>query len=301
MPSNESLGSQDIRSLFRKDVCSDTFPGEDRTNAICAPNNTLCCVIRNKAFPSCHHYLGRGWCCVGENPTDHCYVDTPSVCDEPNSVPCTNLAKGTKQACCPRLTSCHDPFEATAEFVRCNIYHDDLKILALAESALLASQSSIPTTSSISTTIISSSSSTTAGISTTTTSFATAESSRTSNSNSSSTSMTEPTITGTTNKPSTTGNTSPAFIAGVLVGPILGIIALVVLGWWFFFARRRQMQPTLPKKMEQQEEIKKLGQDVQLVEGHGPQYGMIGTHPGLVEVDGSQLEGGNHESSELWA
>jgi hypothetical protein len=208
-----------------------------------------------------------------------------------------------------RLTSCHDAFEATVEFIRCNIYHDDLKKLALVESALLASQPSIPTTSSssISTTITSRNSSS----SSSSTSFTIAESSQTSNSTSSSTpateargtpSMTEPTITGTTNKPATTGTASPAFIAGAVAGPILAIIALVVLGWWWFFLARRQ--PTPKKMMERQEETTKLGQDVQLVEGHGhgpQQCGMMIGISGLVEVDGSRFEGGNHESSELCA
>ncbi|KAK4122639.1 hypothetical protein N657DRAFT_634676 [Parathielavia appendiculata] len=46
------------------------------------------------------------------NPIDNCYVDQRSVCDEQNSVPCTNLAEGTTEACCPRLTSCRSCFKA---------------------------------------------------------------------------------------------------------------------------------------------------------------------------------------------
>jgi hypothetical protein len=49
-----------------------------------------------------------------------------SVCSEPNAVRCRDLANGTAEACCPRLTTCSAGYPATQEVVRCNILYGDL-------------------------------------------------------------------------------------------------------------------------------------------------------------------------------
>ncbi|KAK3951317.1 hypothetical protein QBC32DRAFT_371252 [Pseudoneurospora amorphoporcata] len=77
--------------------------------------------------------------------TSNCYVDQASSCDEPNAVPCTNLQKGVSKACCPRLTSCSDQYEATEEFVRCNIQYDDLFHPAVVVTATISESGKLST------------------------------------------------------------------------------------------------------------------------------------------------------------
>ncbi|KAK4169824.1 hypothetical protein QBC43DRAFT_38572 [Cladorrhinum sp. PSN259] len=219
MSSNLYLRGERASSLFGRDACSDAF-GSNAMNSICAPSNTLCCVRRNQPFPSCQQYLGRGWCCVGEKDTDNCYVDGPSACEEPNAVPCTNLASGVKQACCPRLTSCHNDYEASLTQVRCNIRQIDLK-RAGAATAVTTSTSSTSTTS------------------TTTSSSSTISTNPSSSIPTQASSGIAENVSGTASStlaPSG-GGVSGGVIAGAVVGPTLVIVALVLLGCFFY--RRR--------------------------------------------------------------
>ncbi|KAI0967689.1 hypothetical protein F4678DRAFT_465293 [Xylaria arbuscula] len=79
--------------LHKRDACSDAF-GSDWSDDVCWPSDTLCCLHSEDDFPSCEVHIDKGWCCVGNSSTDNCYVDQPSECDTPNSVPCTHLAEG---------------------------------------------------------------------------------------------------------------------------------------------------------------------------------------------------------------
>ncbi|KAK4220687.1 hypothetical protein QBC38DRAFT_462320 [Podospora fimiseda] len=163
--------------------------------------------------------------------TENCYIDTPSVCDEPNSVPCTNLASGTKQACCPRLTSCHDPFEASEDQVRCNIRHIDLKNAARAAENTVNS-SSTRTSSSTSTT----STSTSSTISTDSLSLSTTSASTGNAANA--TGTPSPSM-----SPSSGGGVSAGVIAGAVIGATCFIAALVLLGCFFYRRRAKSGGP----------------------------------------------------------
>ncbi|KAK0750725.1 hypothetical protein B0T18DRAFT_55227 [Schizothecium vesticola] len=126
MPPGHDLASQSsVSFLAQRSFCGNAF-GANVTDSICAPNFTLCCVRRNLPYPSCQQHLGKGWCCIGGNSIDNCYVDQESVCSEPNAVRCKDLANGTAEACCPRLTTCSAGYPATQEVVRCNILYGDL-------------------------------------------------------------------------------------------------------------------------------------------------------------------------------
>ncbi|CCC05329.1 hypothetical protein SMACR_08644 [Sordaria macrospora] len=168
LPSS-SYGQTGLNALFgRADVCDVAFPGEGASTNFCSPSNTLCCVRKGQQYPACQTGVGKGWCCTGTG-TSNCYVDQASSCDEPNAVPCTNLKKGVSKACCPRLTSCSDQYEATEEFVRCNIQYDDLFHPAVVVTATISESGRVSTvtlgpssssSSSTSSTVLSSSSTT---------------------------------------------------------------------------------------------------------------------------------------------
>ncbi|KAF2146923.1 uncharacterized protein K452DRAFT_294446 [Aplosporella prunicola CBS 121167] len=48
---------------------------------------------------------------------------------DPAPVPCAQLAPGTARACCPRFTTCADGYNASDQWVRCNIRSRDLVLL----------------------------------------------------------------------------------------------------------------------------------------------------------------------------
>ncbi|KAK1779552.1 hypothetical protein QBC45DRAFT_132397 [Copromyces sp. CBS 386.78] len=142
---SSSYGQTGLNALFgRADVCDVAFPGEGASTDFCSPSNTLCCVRKGQQYPACQAGVGKGWCCTGTG-TSNCYVDQASSCDEPNAVPCTNLKKGVSKACCPRLTSCSDQYEATEEFVRCNIQYDDLFHPAVVVTATISESGKVST------------------------------------------------------------------------------------------------------------------------------------------------------------
>ncbi|KAB5517368.1 hypothetical protein GE09DRAFT_570805 [Coniochaeta sp. 2T2.1] len=171
-PGSNSNGVADSNNMlpelsdwhFKRDVCADVF-GAGASNSNCAPSNTLCCTRTNQTFPSCQQYLGKGWCCVGEyvdliisdncvnfrglltlvcsSPSDDCYVDQPSACDESNAVSCTNtITDGSAQVCCTKLTSCVPGYTVTSANVRCQIKFVDLQKLAVASGSSASSSSS---------------------------------------------------------------------------------------------------------------------------------------------------------------
>ncbi|KAK4463248.1 hypothetical protein QBC42DRAFT_345736 [Cladorrhinum samala] len=232
MSSNIYLRAERSSGLFGRDSCSDAF-GSNAMNSICAPSNTLCCVRRNQAFPSCQQYLGRGWCCVGEKDEDNCYVDGPSACDEPNSVPCTNLASGVTKACCPRLTSCHNDYKASLGQVRCNIRQIDLKNAARTVISSVSSTSSSSTSTSTTTVSIESTTSSTSTTVTTGGSSATAA-----NVNETST---------TSKESGGGGGVSGGVIAGAVIGPTFVLAALVLLGCFFY--RRRNKKANIQNEL----------------------------------------------------
>ncbi|KAL2006897.1 hypothetical protein VTN00DRAFT_9565 [Thermoascus crustaceus] len=207
-------------SIFRRDSCGDAF-GPGAANSQCAPSITLCCVRTDNAYPSCQQHLNKGWCCIGNNATDNCYVDQPSACDEENSVPCTNLAKGTTKACCPRLTSCATNF-AASNIVRCNIQYGDLMRAAASSSSS------------------SSSSSTAAAASTATENASTS----TSVSTPTSQTTTTPSTPISNNPPPTTPYQplSSAIIAGIAVASVAGLALLATLIWFLIWRKKKEHQ-----------------------------------------------------------
>ncbi|KAI0880849.1 uncharacterized protein GGS22DRAFT_77062 [Annulohypoxylon maeteangense] len=194
-------------NIFERDVCSDAF-GSSRSNSICSPSNTLCCVQKGEVFPSCQQELGIGWCCVGNGTNQDCYVDQPSVCGSENSVACVNLAPNTTSACCPRLTRCSAGYQAAEGNVRCEIGYADLMQLAATASQTNAFSTDISsTTSSISTTSTSSSSPV-------------------------------PTQSNSQERQQSQSSISSGATAGIAVGAA-GFIILVILAFYFLHRRRK--------------------------------------------------------------
>ncbi|KAK0623677.1 hypothetical protein B0T14DRAFT_516869 [Immersiella caudata] len=212
----------DVSLLFGRDSCSDAF-GQIASNSICAPSRTLCCVRRGQVYPSCQQYLGKGWCCTGENPTDNCYVDQESVCNEANPVFCTNLAPGTTEACCPRLTSCQPSINATKSSVRCNIQYADLKRAAASSSSSSLVTSATSTTSTSPTSQLSPTSLTTSPTSSTTSKL-----------------PVDPLTPSpeTVALPPSTASSS-GLVAGAAIG---GTVAVMTIGLLIFILFRRQMR-----------------------------------------------------------
>ncbi|KAG7290713.1 hypothetical protein NEMBOFW57_000716 [Staphylotrichum longicolle] len=178
------------------------------------------------------------------NATDNCYVDQPSVCDEPNAVSCTNLAKGVTKACCPRLTTCSNETAATKEYVRCNIQFADLRRIDQAESSssssslssAAASSSATPTSSS--TPGQSTPTATTTGLAVLTTTAA----------------IQTPLPPTADSRQGQASSQSPAslpggLIGGAAVGATLGFVSLVLLGYLFF-----QKQAKKKRRQQQQQE-----------------------------------------------
>ncbi|KAI8947544.1 hypothetical protein F4801DRAFT_592498 [Xylaria longipes] len=143
----------EVPFLLKRDECSDAF-GSDWSDNICSPSETLCCVQSGQDFPRCQVQLNKGWCCVGNSSTENCYVDQPSVCDTANSVPCTHLAEGVDEACCPPLTSCVDTYNATTSAIRCQILYSSLMLLDV--STPTPSTTSMSTISLVTSTLTSS-------------------------------------------------------------------------------------------------------------------------------------------------
>ncbi|KAK3302282.1 uncharacterized protein B0T15DRAFT_299658 [Chaetomium strumarium] len=247
MPPDPNLRHEDAFSLlYGRDECSDAF-GPIASNALCSPGKTLCCVRRGQEFPSCQQYLGKGWCCTGGNATDNCYIDQPSACEEPNSVPCTNLAEGTTEACCPRLTSCSPEFPAH-EVVRCNIQHGDLQRAA---QAGVTSSASVGLSSATSTSTTPEESTTTALASSTTAMASTTGT--TSSANATNVAQTSLPPDGDSREASSSAPPPAGLIGGTAVGATLGFVLVVLLGYLVLRKRskKRRLQqqggyPQLP-------------------------------------------------------
>lgn len=168
---------------------------------------------------------------------DKCYVDQESVCEEDSSVACTRLAKGTSDACCPKLTTCDPDSDAAEDSVRCIINWTDLVV---ADAAQKSKDAQSQTTTSA----------TSSSTSTTTTTTTSAVSTTSSESNESKESEKPP----AEEDKSGSGGVSGGVIAGAVVGSLAGVVlggALV-----FFLLRRRreakyeaanQVQPTSPR------------------------------------------------------
>ncbi|KAL2191451.1 hypothetical protein L209DRAFT_675829 [Thermothelomyces heterothallicus CBS 203.75] len=243
MPPSSSLqyANTSLSLLFGRDQCSDVF-GSDASDEICSPSQTLCCVRRGQEYPACHQSLGKGWCCIGNNPTDNCYVDQPSVCEEKNSVPCTYLAEGTTEACCPRLTSCVIDTPASKEVVRCNIQYGDLQKAGAGLDDESSSSSASPSSSISSIAAIKSSAIRNSANPSTATAAATgstaqaASTSRTAG-HAAGTALPTPPPSGTNSQSQGTSGLAPTagpgLIAGAAVGGTLGFVALLVLGYLF--------------------------------------------------------------------
>ncbi|KAK4038956.1 hypothetical protein C8A01DRAFT_16996 [Parachaetomium inaequale] len=229
MPPGSSLQYENAFSLlFGRDLCSDAF-GSDASDQGCTPSLTLCCVRQNQQYPRCQQSLGKGWCCIGNNPTDNCYVDQPSVCEEQNSVPCTDLQQGTTKACCPRLTSCASDFSASKELVRCNIQYSDLQRAAGSSSS--SSSAARATTSSTSSSIAASSTTSSTELSTPATSSGALASSTAATSIAAGDAPQTPLPSGTNSQGQGTAELSGGLIAGAAVGGTLGFVGLLVLGY----------------------------------------------------------------------
>ncbi|KAK0389054.1 hypothetical protein NLU13_2630 [Sarocladium strictum] len=272
--------------LSRRDVCSDAF-GDDAERATCVPSFTLCCIRKSQSFPSCQQYLGKGWCCVGENNKDSCYVDQESACTEENAVECANLQEGTDRACCPRFTTCDSTVAASEEYVRCNINQGDLKSFHSASIASTATSRS--------------------------TSEATTETSSTSSSSSLSS---RPTKDNDEDKEEKTENTqegdsnelSTGAIAGIAVG---GVVALSLAGavLWLFLRRRKggnyqaaqqDPQPTIPQFYQEQQMKYHAGTQGPYDPVHlGPDIPDTGYSHGLNSPPLSELQGHNRAAAEL--
>ncbi|KAI0440726.1 hypothetical protein F4803DRAFT_526340 [Xylaria telfairii] len=201
-----------IPFLFKRDVCSDAL-GADRSNDFCSPSNTLCCLQSGEDFPSCQVHMDIGWCCIGNSSTDNCYVDQPSVCGTPNSVPCTHLAEGVSEACCPPLTSCTDGYNATETNIRCQISYSSLILLDVQSTT--SSPTSMSTTSTSTSTSLTPSTSSTRAPTQTTSSAADALPTQLKSGQS----------------------LSPGGIAGIVVGTVAGIVIAGVIA--YYFLRRR--------------------------------------------------------------
>lgn len=174
------------------------------------------------------------------NATDNCYVDQPSVCDEPNAVSCTNLAKGVTKACCPRLTTCSNETAATKEYVRCNIQFADLRRIDQAESSSSSAASSSATPTSSSTSGQSTPTTTTTALAVLTTTAAIQ------------TPLPPPVDSPKGQASSQSSASLPAgLIGGAAVGATLGFVSLVLLGYLFF---RKQARKKRRQQQQQEEE-----------------------------------------------
>ncbi|KAF7563991.1 hypothetical protein G7046_g127 [Stylonectria norvegica] len=232
--------------LSKRDSCSDAF-GSNAHNSNCAPDFTLCCTRDRQDYPSCERHLGLGWCCVGANKTDKCYVDHASVCSEDSSVACTNLQAGTDQACCPKLTTCDPNTKASEQFVRCNINRGDL---------LVAAQASEDATSTTATSTEASSS--TEAASKTRLTSTTASEAKTATAESQTAGPTE-----TSNSSSSSSSSiSGGAIGGIVVAVVAGI-AVVAFLIWFFMRRSKKAKYEAAHQTPQQLSIPQYYDDQQ--------------------------------------
>ncbi|KAI1379086.1 hypothetical protein F4677DRAFT_410499 [Hypoxylon crocopeplum] len=209
--------------LFRKrDECSDVF-GSGARNSMCAPSGTLCCVRNGQQFPSCQQLENRGWCCVGNNGTDNCYVDLDPTasCSEPNAVTCENSSNDTRTTCCPQLTTCVSGYNG-----RCQIAYGALQaIAATARSTISSPTATLTSTSTRASSSVSASTSTSLPSSLTSTSASLPPSST-------------PTL---SSSAAETTSPPPAISSSVLAGSVVGAVAGVFAtgGIAFYFLRRR--------------------------------------------------------------
>ncbi|KAK3292651.1 uncharacterized protein B0H64DRAFT_233657 [Chaetomium fimeti] len=231
MPPGPSLQYERSLSLLlgREVMCADIF-GSEGVTKICSPSLTRCCARRGEEFPSCQESLGKGWCCDGTDPADNCFVDQSSACEEPDSVPCANLAEGTSKACCPRLTTCAADHAASVGMVRCNMQYFDLQRAAEAPpSSSSARTTTSPASSSISTSSTGSTELSTPGAS----SGALLPASSTAATSNAGDVQQTPLPSDVNSQGQGTSELSAGLIAGAAVGGTLGFVALLVLGYLF--------------------------------------------------------------------
>ncbi|KXS96737.1 hypothetical protein AC578_9016 [Pseudocercospora eumusae] len=240
--------------LLRRDACANAF-GDRWIGSFCTPGSTYCCVNPSKAVPLCQQYLGIGWCCTQDGG---CYADLQSACGQPGAVSCTDLAQGVDEACCPQYTTCASGYNASANFVRCNIQQTDLQALASSTStlagastaSLTASQdmATLKTTSTLSSSRQSSSSSSASSNSALSNAFlATATESTVSTSpgasklaTSAAPSASSPTLAAVAYVKSEHGVTlSTGAIAGIAVGAAIGGLLIAAVAWLVW---RRKVQ-----------------------------------------------------------
>lgn len=156
---------------------------------------------------------------------DNCYTDQPSslACDEPNSVPCTDLSPETEKACCPPLTSCADSKQGSE--VRCQIAYPNL--MAVAGGGTKASSSATQSSSSSS-----------SAATTTTTSFSATKTA----------SATPMGNTGDSEPAPATAREQPgqAMKGGAIAGVAVGIVLFLLLAGALirYFTRRRRRRDT---------------------------------------------------------
>lgn len=175
-----------------------------------------------------------------------CYTDLSSACGQPGAVSCTQLGPNTNKACCPANTVCAPGYNATNDFVRCNIPSSRLSSLAVTSTSLQGVSAATSKTSlSVSTqddgqiiTVTPSGGnvpSTTLSMLMTSTASTDPESTKTS---------TYSTITSTpTPTPSPeTFTLTAGDIAGIAIGSA-GAVLLVLAGIWYIRRRRRRAPP----------------------------------------------------------
>ncbi|KAK5654753.1 hypothetical protein OQA88_7078 [Cercophora sp. LCS_1] len=213
------------------------------------------------------------------NSTDNCYVDQESVCSERNSVPCTDLAEGTTEACCPRLTSCQPGFLATRSLVRCNIQYADLK-QAASQSSSSSSSLSSPTTAATTSTFSTSTSQTPTDTASTT--------------------PASPNISSTPSPDQASASATPSsgLVAGAAVGGTLAVVAIGILAFIFFRRQRKKRQGLAPQPVVAQTPYADNlysgypkpdgGSVVYIPQGQGLGYPPveIGTDRAVAELDG---------------
>ncbi|WPH03268.1 Hypothetical protein R9X50_00614500 [Acrodontium crateriforme] len=229
------------QSFRRDDVCTDAF-GTGWITSACTPGNTLCCVNENQTYPQCQTYLGKGYCCVESGKG--CYIDLESSCNIPGAVSCTQLGPGVDQACCPQYTTCAPGYNATLQYVRCNIQQSALQSLAASTSTISGQPAN---TASVSEAIVSSTVSTSAS-STSSTVYSSSSSTTTplessTSSPSSATQSSTNTATSSTSKSLSTG-----VIAGIAIGSVAAI-ALLILAAWMLYREHNKRKGQIPNNL----------------------------------------------------
>lgn len=172
-----------------------------------------------------------------------CYTDLSSACGQPGAVSCTQLGPNTNKACCPANTVCAPGYNATNDFVRCNIPSSSLSSLAATSTSLQGVSAATSRTSlSVSTQdngqIITVTPSGGNVPSTTSSRPYTAIASPDPESTKTST-YTTPTTTPTPTPSPDTFTLTAGDIAGIAIGSA-GAVLLVLAGAWYIRRRRRR-------------------------------------------------------------